>query len=314
MTRTALATHTALVYGGDGPVRGSVGAYLGEGVARDERVMAVVPQAKLDRLRDELGTDAQRVEFVDARDGYRPAVERLPGGARLARPGARATLRVVAEQDLAVRSPAEVRDYQRLEAMVNVVFRDHPLTLLCPYDAHSLSDGALRHQPADALGRDGRARDADPTSSSRDPAAVLLGLAHRDSRSCAGGGPALRRTRRHLRGTEVRPRPRDPGRSRRGHDRRPGARGRRRSSPTPSPTGSRRAVCTCTTPGPPGSATCTTAVTGPGRPVGRLRLPRPCRPTTATGCGSPASSPSRSTLAWMRPAPVRAAAHATPPR
>ena len=118
--------------------------------------MAVVPQAKLDRLRDELGADAQRVEFVDARDGYRPQwnVFRAVLDALAQAPGRR--LRVVAEQDLAVRSPAEVRDYQRLEAMVNVVFRDHPLTLLCPYDAHVAVGGALRHQPADALVRDGR--------------------------------------------------------------------------------------------------------------------------------------------------------------
>ena len=106
MTRTALASHTALVYGGPDQFAGAVGAYLCEGVARDERVMAVVPQVKLERLRDELGTDAQHVEFVDARDGYRPQwnVFRAVLDSLAQAPGRQ--LRVVAEQDLAVRSPA----------------------------------------------------------------------------------------------------------------------------------------------------------------------------------------------------------------
>ena len=67
-------------------------------------------------------------------------------------------------------------DYQRLEAAVNVVFRDHPLTLLCPYDA-----GALPRPLVD-IGRqthdfvlDDRGRR--PNEDFADPAAVLLGLA-----------------------------------------------------------------------------------------------------------------------------------------
>ena len=176
MTRTALASHTALVYGGADQFAGAVGAYLGEGVARDERVMAVVPQAKLERLRDELGTDAQHVEFVDARDGYRPQwnVFRAVLDSLAQAPGRR--LRVVAEQDLAVRSPAEVRDYQRLEAMVNVVFRDHPLTLLCPYDADSLPKEHFDiSRQTHALVMDGTG--SRPNDQFTDPASVLRRLA-----------------------------------------------------------------------------------------------------------------------------------------
>ena len=176
MTRTALATHTALVYGGVDQFTGAVGTYLGEGVARDERVMAVVPLAKIDRLRDELGADAQRVEFVDARDGYRPQwnVFRAVLDSLAQTPGRR--LRVVAEQDLAARSPAEVRDYQRLEAMVNVVFRDHPLTLLCPYDAHALSTELFdisRQTHSSVMDGTG----SRPNEQFADPAAMLRGLA-----------------------------------------------------------------------------------------------------------------------------------------
>ena len=176
MNRTALATHTALVYGGEDQFATSVGAYLEEGVAREERVLAVVPQAKLERLRDELGADAQRVDFVDARDGYRPQwnVFRAVLNSLAEAPDRR--LRVVAEQDLAARSAAEVRDYQRLEAMVNVVFRDHPLTLLCPYDAHALSSELFdisRQTHSDVMDATG----CRPNEQFADPAAILLGLA-----------------------------------------------------------------------------------------------------------------------------------------
>ena len=176
MTRTALATHTALVYGGEDQFADSVGAYLREGVARDERVMAVVPPGKLDRLHDDLGADAQLVEFVDARDGYRPQwnVFRAVLETLAQQPGRR--LRVVAEQDLAARSQAEVRDYQRLEAMANVVFRDHPLTLLCPYDSHSLSSELfdISRQTHSAV-MDGTG--CRPNEQFADPAAILQGLA-----------------------------------------------------------------------------------------------------------------------------------------
>ena len=189
MTTTTSATHTALVYAGDDQFAGAVGTYLGEGVARDERVMAVVPQTKLDRLRDELGADARRVDFVDARDGYRPQwnVFRAVLDALAQAPGRR--LRVVAEQDLADRSPAELRDYQRLEAMVNVVFRDHPLTLLCPYDANGLSTELFdisRQTHSSVMDATG----SRPNEQFSDPAAVLRGLS--SVTAAPAGAEALR--------------------------------------------------------------------------------------------------------------------------
>ena len=176
MSTAVLASHTALVYDGVDQFAARVSAYLEEGVSREERVLAVVPLAKHDRLRDELGAAAGAVDFVDAADGYRPQwnVFRAVLDSLAQAPGRR--LRVVAEQDLAARTPAEVVDYQRLEAAVNVVFRDHPLTLLCPYDAGSLP------RPLVDIGRqthdfvlDDRGRR--PNEDFADPAAVLLGLA-----------------------------------------------------------------------------------------------------------------------------------------
>ena len=112
---------------------------------------------------------------MDARDGYRPQwnVFRAVLDSLAQAPGRR--LRVVAEQDLSVRSPAEIRDYRRLEAMVNVVFRDHPLTLLCPYDANALSTELFdisRQTHVSVMDATG----SRPNEQFCDPAAVLHGL------------------------------------------------------------------------------------------------------------------------------------------
>ncbi|MFC6343881.1 hypothetical protein ACFP8W_17990, partial [Nocardioides hankookensis] len=50
-------------------------------------------------------------------------------------PGSRATARVVSEQNLRDRVPAELVDYRRIEAAINVLFADTPVDVLCPYDA-----------------------------------------------------------------------------------------------------------------------------------------------------------------------------------
>ena len=51
-------------------------------------------------------------------------------------PGVRSC--VVAEQTLSGRTPAELVDYRRLEAAINLVFAGHDVDLLCPYDAGPL--------------------------------------------------------------------------------------------------------------------------------------------------------------------------------
>jgi anti-sigma regulatory factor (Ser/Thr protein kinase) len=176
VTTTAVASHTALVYGGEDHFTTSVGAYLEEGVARDERVLAVVPRVKIERLRDELGAEAQRVHFIDAAEGYRPQWNVFRAVLDQLAQAPDRHLRVVAEQDLAARSPAEVRDYQRLEAVANVVFRDHPLTLLCPYDADVLSSDLFdisRRTHSTVMDATGWR----PNEQFSDPAAILLGLA-----------------------------------------------------------------------------------------------------------------------------------------
>lgn len=108
---------------------------LREGIAAGELVCAVTGHNDL--LREALGSDADYVDFVDADEffewpgdtfaSYRRFVDE-----RLREPGARA--RVLAEAVWSSRSAAEVAEWERLEAAINVAFADAPLRVVCCYD------------------------------------------------------------------------------------------------------------------------------------------------------------------------------------
>jgi anti-sigma regulatory factor (Ser/Thr protein kinase) len=117
----------------------------------------------VDQLRAALGRDADEVTFVEDTVAYAPQwnVYRVLLDFAAASPGVRS--RVVAEQTLAERVPAELRDYRRLEAAASVVFAAHDVDLLCPYDAGSLPPELLEiglHTHGDVRADGGRSHNA----------------------------------------------------------------------------------------------------------------------------------------------------------
>lgn len=132
------ATHTGLFYDGDREYADEAGGFLREGLELGHRGLVMAPSRRVDVLRSALGRDADEVTFVDESIAYAPqwnAYRVLLDFAARA-PGVRS--RVVAEHALADRTPAELVDYRRLEAAINVVFAEADVDLLCPYDAGSL--------------------------------------------------------------------------------------------------------------------------------------------------------------------------------
>ncbi|KQW52818.1 hypothetical protein ASC77_00405 [Nocardioides sp. Root1257] len=142
MTMTG-ATHTGLFYDGDQQYAESVGGFLRDGLEQGQPGLLIGSPHRLDLVRAALGSDADQVRFLDEADVYAPQwnAYRVQLDFISQQRGARA--RVVSEQDLASRVPAELVDYRRIEAAINVLFADTPVDVLCPYDA-----GAL---PADLL-------------------------------------------------------------------------------------------------------------------------------------------------------------------
>jgi hypothetical protein len=133
------------------PVRREVGFLTGtlpfirEGVAVGEPVLVVVSAARIGLLRAALGGDADRVAFADMADvGANPAriipawrdfVALIDGGGRA---------RGIGEPIWVERTPAELVECQRHEALLNLAFVGVPAWwLLCPFDTGALGADVL---------------------------------------------------------------------------------------------------------------------------------------------------------------------------
>ncbi len=174
-TTTTPATHSSLFYEGAREYAVEAGGFLREGLERGHRALVMAPPQRVDQLRAALARDADEVTFVDDSVAYAPQwnVYRVLVDFAAAAPGVRST--VIAEQTLSHRTPAEVVDYRRLEAAVNLVFAQHDVDLLCPYDGslpeHLLEIGVHTHGAVRADGG------LSPNAAFGDPFDMLTGLA-----------------------------------------------------------------------------------------------------------------------------------------
>jgi len=175
-TATTTATHTGLFYDGDAHYTSEVGGFLRQGLEQGHRGLVIAPSHRVDLMRAALGRDADEITFVDDSIGYTPQwnAYRVLLDFAAETPGVRS--RVIAEQSLTSRLPAELVDYRRLEAAINLVFTQHAVDLLCPYDTASLPEHLLDiglHSHA-AVMTNGA---ASPNSRFDDPVATLADLA-----------------------------------------------------------------------------------------------------------------------------------------
>jgi transcriptional regulator with XRE-family HTH domain len=134
--------HRALFYDGHDDFLAAAVPYLREGVARDERPLAVATAAQLRGLKAQLGRDAKKVTLADSATWYdSPSAALMRYRAYLddvTSSGAR-TVRVLGEPVWSKRSAASVKAWVRYESLVNLVFANASASLVCPYD--------LRHTP-----------------------------------------------------------------------------------------------------------------------------------------------------------------------
>jgi len=138
--------HFALFYANEAEYVAGITEFLREGVAAGEPELVVVSAEKIQKLRGALGADAEAVLFADMADvGANPAriipawqefVDRHAGNGR--------PLRGVGEPIYPERSPDELVECQRHEALLNVAFDGGPTwQLLCPYDTARLEAGVI---------------------------------------------------------------------------------------------------------------------------------------------------------------------------
>ena len=163
---TAGFRHEALLYAGDdGFVDGTL-PWLRDAVAAEEPALVVVSAAKIARLRGELGAGAaERVTFADiAEVGTNPA-RIIPAWRAFvdAHAGRGRRLRGVGEPIWAQRSPDELVECQRHEALLNVAFAGaEDFWLLCPYDVDALEPDVIEkaHHSHPVMVADGGSHDS----------------------------------------------------------------------------------------------------------------------------------------------------------
>lgn len=137
-------THRLLPY--DGADRFLDGAlpFLRDGIAAGDRVVAVCGTGQEMLLRDALGPADTEVEFREPRTWYthpaRTLADCLSAADDVAAGGRR--LRVLGEPAWTNRPPPEIVEWQRIEAVANVAFRETGAALMCPYSA-SLPAGVV---------------------------------------------------------------------------------------------------------------------------------------------------------------------------
>jgi anti-sigma regulatory factor (Ser/Thr protein kinase) len=138
-------SHEALLYAGQDEFVDATLPFLRGGLEAGEPMLVVVSAAKIAMLRAELGGDADRVQFGDMDEiGTNPA-RIIPAWRNFvdAQPAGRA-FRGIGEPIWADRSPAELAECQRHEALLNLAFADSGAwRLLCPYDTATLPSDVI---------------------------------------------------------------------------------------------------------------------------------------------------------------------------
>ena len=137
-----IEAHQALFYKGNDEYFAGISGFIDPALDRGEPVAIAVPAPKLELLRAALGDRAAPIELLDMFElGKNPAriiplvlsmIERYGG-----------TLRYVGEPMWPGRSPAEMREATRHEALVNRAWPDAEVRVLCPYDTERLDDEVL---------------------------------------------------------------------------------------------------------------------------------------------------------------------------
>lgn len=145
--RPTMLEHALLPYRSDDQLRHLAGAFLADGVARSEATVAVMPATKIELLRDELGSHARSVKFIEAESFFRTPCAALEGYRAFAEAHLRRGvpwIRILGEPAWDEKAAEQVQLWNRYEALLNLVFAAYPLSIVCPYDERAVAPEILR--------------------------------------------------------------------------------------------------------------------------------------------------------------------------
>jgi anti-sigma regulatory factor (Ser/Thr protein kinase) len=142
--------HVALFYrGGDEYLRGLCD-FIQSSRARGAAVFAAVPGRQAEQLRRRLGDDSAQVAVADMAELGRNPARIIPAVLAFAQIHPGQDVCCAAEPIWPSRTAEEIEEAVRHEALVNLAFRDRPVTFLCAYDGARLprwvtADAASTH-------------------------------------------------------------------------------------------------------------------------------------------------------------------------
>lgn len=135
--------HIALFYRAEQDYLSSIAAFIEAGLADGQAAFVAVPGHKIGPLQDALGAQAGSVAFADMTEMGRNPAWIIPQVQGFIDTSGGRPVRYVGERIWAERTPGELREATRHEALINLAFTGVPATILCPYDTGELSRAVL---------------------------------------------------------------------------------------------------------------------------------------------------------------------------
>jgi MEDS: MEthanogen/methylotroph, DcmR Sensory domain len=137
--------HLALLYAGEAEYLSGTVPFIHEGLGAGEAVLVAVDRASMELLQGGLGSAAGSVSWIDmGAVGGNPA-RIIPLWRKfVALHGAAGPIRGIGEPIWPGRTPDELVEAHRHEALLNLAFSDTPeFRLLCPYNVHGLHPSVI---------------------------------------------------------------------------------------------------------------------------------------------------------------------------
>jgi anti-sigma regulatory factor (Ser/Thr protein kinase) len=139
-------SHETLFYSGPGEFVDGCAPFIREAIEGGESMLVAVAPERIAQLTEALDGDAEGVRFVDMHElGVNPA-RIIPAWQQFLaqHPPAHGAVRGIGEPIWPGRTPAELTECERHEALLNVAFGGgRPWRLLCPYDLDGLDEAVI---------------------------------------------------------------------------------------------------------------------------------------------------------------------------
>jgi transcriptional regulator with XRE-family HTH domain len=138
--------HLAMFYGSDDAFLAMACPYLLEGIEREEALLAITSEAKIELLKSALGEQADRVQFGEASTWYEAPAAAMRAYRLFIKDGLKggtSWVRIVAEALPWSQSDEGRRLLNRWEAVFDLSFGSAPATVLCANDVRTGEERAL---------------------------------------------------------------------------------------------------------------------------------------------------------------------------